>query len=94
MPERAKQYRLPQQRPDKNRPDATQRGYDRRWKKKRAAWLAAHPLCVACESKGRIVGATDVDHVIPHRGDMRLFWSGELQSLCSTCHSRKTRRGE
>jgi 5-methylcytosine-specific restriction protein A len=36
------------------------------------------------------VQATDVDHVVPHRGDIKLFMTGELQSLCHSCHSRKT----
>lgn len=40
-----------------------------------------------CEALGRVTSATTVDHVIPHRGDETLFWEGELQSLCSTCHS-------
>ncbi|UGY23196.1 HNH endonuclease [Bradyrhizobium septentrionale] len=27
------------------------------------------------------------DHVIPHRGDERLFWDdGNLQTLCKACH--------
>ncbi|MFS2007958.1 HNH endonuclease [Duganella sp. CT11-25] len=36
-----------------------------------------------------------VDHVIPHRGDMKLFWdSANWQSLCSTHHSRDKQREE
>ena len=34
-----------------------------------------------------------VDHITPHRGDMRLFWDRRnWQGLCRPCHSRKTRR--
>jgi 5-methylcytosine-specific restriction protein A len=33
------------------------------------------------------MAATVADHIIPHQGDEALFWSGELQSLCDTCHS-------
>jgi len=40
-----------------------------------------------CSASGRVTPATVADHVIPHRGEERLFWSGELQSLCATCHS-------
>jgi 5-methylcytosine-specific restriction enzyme A len=58
-----------------------------RWKRKRAAQLAAHPLCAKCLRLGRPVSATVADHVVPHRGDETLFWEGELQSLCSSCHS-------
>ncbi|CAN7738980.1 HNH endonuclease signature motif containing protein [Duganella sp. LjRoot269] len=36
-----------------------------------------------------------VDHVEPHRGDMKLFWdSTNWQSLCSTHHSRDKQREE
>jgi 5-methylcytosine-specific restriction protein A len=32
-----------------------------------------------------------VDHIIPHGGDMRLFWNrGNWAALCQSCHSRKT----
>lgn len=40
-----------------------------------------------CKAIGRVTPANTVDHVVPHRGDVTLFWDGELQSLCSTCHS-------
>ena len=37
------------------------------------------------------VKATDVDHVRPHRGSWRIFTDRtNLQSLCHSCHSRKT----
>ena len=36
--------------------------------------LRRHPLCVECMKQGRYVKATDVDHIIPHRGDKILFW--------------------
>lgn len=34
------------------------------------------------------------DHVVPHRGDDELFWDGDLQSLCVSCHSRHKQRYE
>lgn len=62
-----------------------------RWRKARKAYLAAHPLCVACEKAGRTTLATTVDHVVPHRGDERLMWdSGNWSAMCARCHSRKT----
>ena len=61
----------------------------------RTRTLRASPLCVTCRGNGRIVAATEVAHVVPHRGDPALFWNiGNLQSLCGTCHSEKTKRGE
>ena len=35
--------------------------------------------------------ATDVDHIIPHKGDRSLLYDERnLQALCHECHSRKT----
>lgn len=34
------------------------------------------------------MAATVADHVVPHRGDVAAFWAGELQSLCTPCHSQ------
>jgi hypothetical protein len=39
-----------------------------------------------CLQNGQVVPATDADHVVPHKGDERAFWYGELQSLCGSCH--------
>ena len=39
--------------------------------------------------------ASVVDHIEPHRGDMKLFWdSTNWQSLCATHHSRDKQREE
>lgn len=62
-----------------------------RWRKIRAAQLIAEPFCRNCASIGVRQRAEDVDHIIPHRGNKELFYdSGNLQSLCHSCHSRKT----
>lgn len=68
--------------------------YDtQRWRKLRKDVLARSPLCVDCVGQQRVTLATVVDHVIPHRGDMRLaFDFGNLQTLCDSCHGRKTAR--
>lgn len=37
--------------------------------------------------QGKVVEATVVDHKVPHRGDLKLFWNRRnWQSLCKTCH--------
>jgi 5-methylcytosine-specific restriction protein A len=59
---------------DDRRGTAASRGYDSKWAKARKAYLVKHPLCRECERKGRVSAATMVDHIIPHRGDMKLFW--------------------
>ena len=71
---------------------STERGYGSAWRKARKRFLALHPLCVKCMKEGRYVAATDVDHIIPHRGDMKLFWDvSNWQPLCHSHHSFKTR---
>jgi len=73
------------------RASSTQRGYGYRWQQSRAGYLKRHPLCAHCEARGRVTIATDLDHIIPHRGDMALFWDrSNWQGLCASCHSRKT----
>lgn len=80
---------------DERRGTAAQRGYGYRWQKSSAAYLVKHELCAAHEKKGERVPAMVVDHVIPHRGDMKLFWDPKnWQGLCYACHNEKTARGE
>lgn len=76
------------------RGSSNSRGYGYRWQKASKAYLKAHPLCQCpdCqEGAKRITPAVVVDHIIPHRGDMNLFWDrGNWQSMAKTCHDRKT----
>ena len=57
-----------------------------RWQRLRRHQLREHPLCKFCLAQGRVVPATVVDHVVPHRGDWTKFCTGALQSLCDLCH--------
>lgn len=48
-----------------------------------------HPLCRFCLQRDDPVEADVVDHIIPHKGDVTLFFDpNNLQSLCKTCHDR------
>lgn len=83
----------PQRQADERRLSSTARGYDRRWRKARARYLQEHPLCEECDHAGRVVPATVVDHIVPHRGDQKLFWDeNNWQGLCKRCHDKKTQR--
>lgn len=74
-----------------NRPSAAKRGYDRTWRKYREKYLIDNQLCVKCLKVGKVLEATVVDHIIPHKGNMKLFWDRKNhQSLCETCHNKKT----
>jgi 5-methylcytosine-specific restriction protein A len=84
----AKQY-------NEQRGSATARGYDSRWQKARKVYLAKHPLCECneCKTMGRLLPATVVDHIIPHKGNKGLFWDqANWQAMSKKCHDRKTAR--
>jgi 5-methylcytosine-specific restriction protein A len=66
---------------------------DRRWKAASRAFRSEHPLCAECQRAGRTRAAHAVDHIVPHGGDLVKFWDrSNWQSLCQSCHSRKTNR--
>ena len=70
---------------------ASQRGYDAKWRTLRATWIGGHPFCSACASVGVQSLATQVDHIVAHMGNDALRLDpANLQSLCMSCHSRKT----
>lgn len=69
---------------DRRRPNASERGYDARWRCEANAFLKVNPSCKRCGEQ-----ATVVDHVVPHRGDPLRFWNrSNWQALCTTCHTR------
>lgn len=80
---------------DKRRPSAAKRGYGSKWDKARKAFLAAHPTCqcAECVASGHPLQADVVDHIIPHRGNSKLFWdTRNWQAMNHVCHNRKTAR--
>ena len=61
------------------------------WQQLRKQVLNKQPLCVECLKAKRITPATVVDHIKPHKGNEKLFYDiSNLQSLCKSCHDRKT----
>lgn len=80
---------------DQERGSAAHRLYDRQWRKARASYLLEHPLCIMCEAEGITTAATVVDHRIPHRGDLALFWDrANWQPLCQEHHDSDKQRME
>lgn len=63
------------------------------WKRLRAAHLQSEPLCRKCRQAGRLTEASIVDHVVPFTStqDPLALDANNLQSLCTSCHSSKTR---
>ncbi|WP_026987658.1 HNH endonuclease signature motif containing protein [Fodinicurvata fenggangensis] len=76
------------------RPSSSARGYgDPEWKAASKEFLARpeNKLC-ACGCQRR---ANVVDHIVPHRGDERLFWDrSNWQPMAFSCNSRKAAKSE
>lgn len=76
---------------DVKRDPEAQKLYDRKWKQRRKAQLSKYPWCEECLDNKIYTPATDVHHVIAHKGNREIFALGPLQSLCLVCHSKITR---
>lgn len=76
--------------------DKAQKWYkSKRWQKVRGRQLARHPYCQCPLHEGKYLLANVVDHIEPHRGDPRKFWSvRNLQSLTKQCHDSWKQRKE
>lgn len=76
-----------------DRKSAASRGYNSRWQKARRLFLQKpeNVFCVECKKQGILKRAIVVDHIVPHRGNQKLFWDeSNWQALCKTCHDKKT----
>ena len=64
------------------------------WRDKlRIEQLLREPFCRECAKRGIRTRATDVDHIVDHKGNWDMFCDpNNLESLCHSCHSRKTAR--
>jgi len=74
------------------RPDYTNWYKDRNYLRRRATYLAEHPWCVRCQAEGKsFVAATELDHIIPFKGNRILFldWNN-WQGLCARHHGLKS----
>lgn len=87
---RCEQHRKAKRRAeDARRPTAQQRGYDERWRKFRARFLADHPICGW--HHGCLNAATDVHHLDGHGPNgARGYDPTNCLQLCHAHHSRIT----
>jgi 5-methylcytosine-specific restriction endonuclease McrA len=65
-----------------------------RWQRLRDIQLQLKPLCEDCKDKGLTMQAEVVHHIVPHKGDLTLFYTSKLQSLCKSCHDGITQQRE
>ena len=52
--------------------------------------LTSSPFCEECYKNGTIIKATMVDHIVPIKQGGAPLDMDNLQSLCWSCHSRKS----
>lgn len=66
-----------------------QRIRGRKLQRIRANAFRAEPLCVACQAKGIVRLADELDHIVPlHKGGADV--EGNRQPLCKPCHLAKS----
>jgi 5-methylcytosine-specific restriction protein A len=91
---RSKRYEADKRYAQAHKNDADRRFYRTRfWRDHlRPAVLRRDPICIVCKALGRVRPSTEVDHIIPPRGDVELQRSAEnCRGLCASCHGRKRR---
>ena len=82
---------------DKNRESSSKRGYGAKWRKYRRVFLLKNPICVdpLSEHPDVVVATNVVDHIIAHKGDVKLFWDPtNHQATCGHCNTVKAVRHE
>jgi 5-methylcytosine-specific restriction enzyme A len=76
---------------NKNKHERDSLYHTTQWQSLRVIQLSQFPLCAGCESRGKVVSATVVDHIFPwvQIGE-EAFFRNIYQSLCVYCHNYKT----
>jgi len=69
---------------------ACKRGYDRKWRKARDAYIDDNPFCEMCLANERHEQAVLVAHITPLSLKGARLNEDNFQSLCSSCHAKKT----
>ena len=80
---------------ERERGSAASRMYDHRWREARDLFLKQpeNRNCVYCLEKTppKKRSSEVVDHFIPHKGDLALFWDkSNWRPACKRCHDKKT----
>lgn len=79
MPKKPPSHCPPRPRMKDDRPSAAKRGYGRKWRALRLAYLMEHPLC---QEPGCRLAATDVDH----RVSKAKGGTDDVDNLVGYCH--------
>ena len=61
------------------------------YRKRRAEFFQAHPICARCDSLGLTGPGEELDHIVPAFKRPDLFWEqSNWQMLCCECHKIKS----
>lgn len=63
----------------------------RLWRRTRSYHIQREPLCRECKNQGINTPGEHVDHIKPIKQGGHATDSDNLQTLCASCHSKKTR---
>lgn len=63
-----------------------------KWRKFRRLYIVDNPLCEECKRNGKVTEGKDIDHITPIRFGGEPFDFNNLQTLCKTCHNKKSGR--
>jgi len=77
---------------DRSRCDDEMRRFynSRAWRRVSKLHIQDESLCRACMAEGRLVPAVMTDHIAPIKQGGDRWDERNLQSLCQSCHSRKS----
>jgi 5-methylcytosine-specific restriction protein A len=62
----------------------------RAWRRASKDNLIQEPLCYECMKHGRLTAAVMTDHIVPIKAGSDPWDAMNWQSLCHSCHSRKS----
>ncbi len=63
-----------------------------RWRNFSLRYRKEHPWCEECIKSERVVPSRHVDHIVPMAEGGAKLERSNVQALCVSCHSKKTRR--
>jgi len=81
---------------ESRKPEYSKLYHTQRWIKQSKLYRRRNPLCVECLKYGITTDCTGknkgcVDHIVPHRGDLRVFWDKDnWQTMCTMHHNQKS----
>ena len=64
--------------------------HSKQWKSLRNYKIQLNPICEECERKGLVEPGVEIDHITALRDNGAPLSLNNLQTLCKSCHARKS----